>query len=1082
MFNKFKLRKAPLSLSSVSNAIKLNSEPNLLPTALLSKDLSVAIAFYLGLPKNLILAVAYDPVQLLFAVSTKNNEVRVFGQYIVEVVFQFKLTQPITELRFVKGVYLLAISPMGGAVTVLSLYSKQILGNFSVPGLAQLFETDYSLDWLLCGLGNGQLMVYDIDRLSQTPFRVDNLQKKILPKHRLSPIYMIEWHPRDIGTILLTYSHLAILYSFTRGEIIQKFIYVLEKGSKGFEFSNHIESGGKKKVFGSVKQVIPEIKEAHFHPNGLHVLTVHVDNTLCFWDAADGTLIQARSLFAVNLNHPGTPTTPAKETPFAPITAVRWVCSADPEITQLIIAGGDPERPNVLSVLDFGQTLSYTLTSHEKQSQFYALPQGGQRQIPFLMHEIPAELNTGDPEEIVRILPVPPADFCYFNGNHDPHYLFLLSNYGSLYLVPYSSTGEDINVANLLMPPSLSMVIPPVSFSKVKQVPRVEWYSLLSLRKGTGASQRLTRLLKGGLANENSTPRPVGADPEARAILCTGHELGVVRLLDISRGAQHTPELIVQINLNDCLFNYGHPKYLRVSAVSVAFESREMLIALALGEVVICRFGKTTNPLLPTGVYPSDYGDCPIQHSNGDAKLLDIRDRAVGSGLLTFIPLFLLQLDTGEIITCIRMCDAGFAAIGYNTGRLVVCDVTRGPAVIYNQKLVGELLLQADKCYPTCLQFTIMEDGQDGFSLLMLLVGTNGGGHFLLFKLVPMGNGGWLVNFSSKTANLNYRRLGGEDPAKLKLDKLIPVNALDGSTARASLAMFERLAHGVVIPGYIVVTSDRDIRVLKPPKQKLSHKVVDETCIALGILHLHGGICLAVLTQLGFFKLLSIPSLSDLCDVKLPKDVYEKVKSAFSLGISSLSILASGLAFIRSSGLEAIAVLIYATDKSNQQKIKENPTDVLFNETAIIPPRPTALAMLWAKGQTTYVTSDDLASLLCGPNRKPPKYQETELAYNISPEANPHQVYGQRTTEYEPEAKVEKATYKAPSRRGQGGYGMPNAGMFGQSFVRSLQDGLNVAEETFHSYANSASEALNEGMSESKKTFYTSAIKLKAGF
>src|SRR5699024_7205281 len=143
-------------------------------------------------------------------------------------------------------------------------------------------------------------------------------------------------------------------------------------------------------------------------------------------------------------------------------TAARGVCLADPELTQLVLAGGDPEKPNALLVLDFGAALLYLMTSHGNQGQYYALPPAGRRQIAFAMYEIPKQLNTGDPEVIQRILPVTPTDFCYFDGGHDPHYLFLLLNYGLVYLVPYSTTGV-VSPLDLLLPPSLLMVVPPVT-------------------------------------------------------------------------------------------------------------------------------------------------------------------------------------------------------------------------------------------------------------------------------------------------------------------------------------------------------------------------------------------------------------------------------------------------------------------------------------------------------------------------------------------------------------------------------------------------------------------------------------------
>ena len=88
---------------------------------------------------------------------------------------------------------------------------QKVLGTTLFPGTVTAMESDPSLDWLIMGLSNGSLMFYDVDRVNLTPFRIDNLQKKIMPKEKMSPVLSIEWHPRDIGTLLIAYQQSAIV-------------------------------------------------------------------------------------------------------------------------------------------------------------------------------------------------------------------------------------------------------------------------------------------------------------------------------------------------------------------------------------------------------------------------------------------------------------------------------------------------------------------------------------------------------------------------------------------------------------------------------------------------------------------------------------------------------------------------------------------------------------------------------------------------------------------------------------------------------------------------------------------------------
>ncbi|KAL6453987.1 SRO77 Lethal(2) giant larvae protein SRO77 [Candida maltosa Xu316] len=1075
MFNKLKSRKAPLSLDSVSNAIKTRGTKGLSPEEINAKNIEMKLINQIGIPKNSIVAVAYDPVQSLLAVSTTNNDVRVYGQVNVEVVFEFNLKNPITFLRFVKGVYLVCASA-GSGLTILSLHSKKVLGTSSFPGTVTAMESDPSLDWLIMGLSNGSLVFYDVDRLTTTPFRIDNLQKKIMPKEKMSAVVSIEWHPRDIGTLLIGYSQSAIVYSLVTGEIKSVLVYQLSKEHRAFQLASHVSHGGKKKLFGGAKEIIPKLKEAHFHPNGLHAVTVHEDNSIVFWDIASGTILEARNIFDVNIHKNGTPL----EVPefFHPIETVKWVCGEDAENTKLIISGGDPNATNCLHVLDFGYTLKYSITSYEKQGEFYSQPQSGQRIIPLAFYLNKTEVQ----ETVTTIQPMSENGSPYFGGGHNPSYLLLVSNLGQIYLVSFSegAGGQGCtDLGNVILPTSISFVHPPLCSLDVQQVRRIDWYSIMSNRVSSGVTSKTKELLYGGVSADLGMGRkPIGQNDLYRNILITGHERALIRFSDITKGEQQELEGIVQIGLRETLYDHGDPKSLRALHVSCAFENRELIVGLASGEVVICKFGKNTKN---AGISASkDYSGCETQHENGNAKLLNISDRISGSitSSSTFLPVSLLQVTPAEPISVLKMSDIGFAAIGYKSGRLVVCDISRGPAVILNLENIKEHLVSIQgNCYPTSIEFSISEFGNDGYSSILLLVGTNCGGNLVMFKITPMGNGGFAVSFADKTAHLNYRSSEGDGEGS-KISQLIPINSVTGTSAVADMSTFNKLAQGIVIPAYVIVTSDRDVRVLKLPKQKLSHKVVDESCLKASIVNYRDkGVVLAILVKSGFLKLCSIPSLSDIANVKFPSEIYSKIKDSLESGMASYSsLLSSGEMYVATSPTES---LYLATHEKSKFK-DEGETDRLFDENAIIPPRPSASALSWAKGQISYVSVEDLANLIAGPNRKQSKNIESQLAFNISPENNQQNNYGG----YRPQQRRGQSTdkvdpYQQPVRRGTAGAG---AGIGNQGFMRSIQNGIQSVEETFNDYANSASQTFTEGVEDQKKSMYSAAFKSKFGF
>ncbi|OVF09222.1 putative Rab GTPase-binding protein [Clavispora lusitaniae] len=1055
MFNKLKSRKAPLSLSSVSNAIKSSSSSSLTPQ-LESKHLKVTSGDQLGLPMGSIDAIAFDPVQSLLAVGTKAKTVHVYGQQTVEVVFELNTRAEIAHLRFLKGIYLVCVET-SGTITILSLHSKSILSTYSAPGTITAVESDPSMDWLIFGLANGSLFFYDVDRFNLTPFRVDNLQKVVLPKQKLSPVRSIQWHPRDIGTLLITYSHCAIQFSISGGGIKNSFTYISEPGTRGYAHSNGFATGNKKKLFGSPKPVVCEMNEAHYHPNGLHIVTVHADGSLVFWDANDGKLLEARTVKETGLHKPGDAVQIEENVGIK----AKWIAAQDPEITSLLITGSSATSSDTVDILDFGYTLKYSLTSHEKQGAFYANPQEGRRviKIDFYQRNRPE----GTREVIKDILPVAAEAQPYFNGCHNPSSVFFISSLGSLYYSNY--TNGRLQTSSL--PPSLSSIVPPITFSDAQLVKRVEWFGLLPSKR-TGYKGMLT----GGASVNKGYPRTLGADENLHNIYITGHEDGSVNLFDMTSGEFHDDEAHVQISLKEVLDVEGRFSSYCIVSISCSFESRELLVGVGNGNVALCKFMKpNSNPI--TSI-PSDYETCPVLHENGDAKIRDISKRLPNSSHSSFAPFALLVLGEEDYITSMKMSNAGFGAIGYKSGKLVVMDVTRGPAVILNSNIRQHLPSVTGECFVTAIEFAIMEYGQDGFSSLIMIVGTNAGGNLLLFKIIPQPNGGFQVAFADKTLGLNYKNADPDKPSGL--DQLMPINASTGESTIATLDMFRKLGKGSAIPGYIVVGSSRDLRVLKTPKQKLAHKVVDETCLCNGVVQLRDrGAVLVSVTESGFLKLFSLPSLSE-TDVKIPNEIFSRLKKSRMSSLSSGStVLGTGEILIQLSRTEVMSLLLYDDSRNKPQKTK--PTDSLFNENAIIPPRPTAGAMSWAKGQITLTSTSDLTSLIAGPNRRQPKHPESQLAYNISPEANPNQTYGA----YNGVSSTPKPAelYAQPTRRATA----TNPYAFGtQGFMRSIRDGIDSVEENVNSYASGLSEAMTETVEGQKKSLYSSALKSKFGF
>ena len=107
---------------------------------------------------------------------------------------------------------------------------------------------------------------------------------------------------------------------------------------------------------------------------------------------------------------------------------------------------------------------------------------------------------------------------------------------------------------------------------------------------------------------------------------------------------------------------------------------------------------------------------------------------------------------------------------------------------------------------------------------------------------------------------------------------------------------------------------------------------------------------MATVTKRGFIKLFSLPSLGDVADVKMSTEIFSSLKKALDGGAElTSSVLYSGEIFVKTSPSEILNLFLY--DETKNKTFKQKPTDVLFNDTAIIPIRPSSGAMLWLKAK-----------------------------------------------------------------------------------------------------------------------------------
>lgn len=947
---------------------------------------------------------AYDPVQSLLALSTDSGEIHVFGQQQVEVVFSLGRSAPVRELRFVKGIYLVALDEKS-TVSVFSLYSKKLLSSFSPPGVVTAFATDPSLDWMILGMQNGSIYAYDIDRGSLSSFKLDNLQKRVLPKERLSPVVSIQWNPRDIGTLLIGYTNVTLVYSLATDEIKLSLLYEVPPNALG---GDGIQAALAR---------TPAVIEALYHPNSLNIVVAHSDGSLAFWDALTGQLLQARSLFDMDVNIPQhlNKTGPRGPTNHK-FVKLRWICHADPNDTSLVIAGGDsPQGQGIhnITVLHFGVAPKYSLTSYDKMGKYYSTPKQ-QRFLPVQ--------NSGS---VIDFLPLGTRT-PFFDGCHDPQFLFVLLDSGEVENLAYPS--GTLSYKSTLFPQSISWIHPRTTVSETFVVPKKQWLGMVA------RPSKQDNLLKGGMPTRKSLKVN-----EMRSALATGHSNGSVRLFDVSHN-ELDDSTVLEVNVSHTLNSITD---VGIEKISFAGDTAELAVAITAGDVVLYKFD--VNRLYNPHMNQLEQKMNRLSIGRERKLLVDLKDPSpnIREG---FLPICAIHGQRGSI-TALKNSSVGFVAIAYECGDLIIVD-RRGPAVIYEDSIRRKGTSPSSNI--TSLEFSIMAFGDDAYSSILLFAGTDKGECFT-FKILPEASG----RFSAQMIDVVQTNEG-------LITSVIPYRQETGTPAIATFDLFHQLADGLMLQGAVLLASTTDLRILIPGKAKSSHKVFNKNALAASLSIIATKVvsskpyasCVPVFFDNSTVKVLSLPELKEISTLSLPFSPDPSF-ARFS------SVLPSGDILVRLSQSQAALVQICGTGIG----IGQQPTDRVFSEKARIPYRPQIGTAQWMKGSSILITHHDLDNLIGGDRRPRAKTKESEISMgNIT--------LGKPTN-----AEDDEFAYDKPVRRRQAGGYDPS-----RAVMRTFQNGYDTVEEAVNDYANKASQSMNETIGEAKQDLVSGLIRSKLGF
>ncbi|KAI0974694.1 lethal giant larvae like, C-terminal-domain-containing protein [Xylaria arbuscula] len=736
--------------------------------------------------------VAYDPVQSLLAVGTNESrfgsgKIYVFGQSRVQKFFVPPRPRSFADIQFCAN-RLISLDTQN-EVTIWDLDAGARLTSFQAPGTVARMLTDPMLDWCFLGLQTGEVYAYDLDRERLSQFRLPNFWTERDPRARAVALVSLQIHPRDVGKLLIGYSHGAVVYSFKQNQPTRFYEYQVPPGAPG----------GSHQAVDTLRK--PKLTHALWHPTGTFVLTAHDDASLVFWDTSkDGRLVMARTLYDFNVDQPVPH--PEESKPKNPYSQIAWCCKQNPEDSALLVAGGQPldDPPAGLTFVELGVTPNYATSSWQILADYI---KGKRRSI----------LETPIGAEVVNFFLIPRVS-PHFASAQDPIAILALLSSGEVITMSFPS-GYPISPTNQLHP-SLSFVHPFAVKIASSTLSRDKWLGMIENRPGGEP------ILKGGAEAPRSRRRF-----EGRTIIQVAHADSTIRIWDVGHGDEIENPTQLQVDVARALNRFED---VTITAMSMAAESPEFAVGTSKGELVIYRwdankfFGQKANQELPSN----------------PGGLSDIRGRSEPNLKIGLQPFSLYEMMQGSI-SAVKVSDVGFVAVGSENGFLSVIDL-RGPSVMF-QSSIADLTksekkssflksrsnVSTEKDWPVVLEFSVLTLDDDKYSSICCFIGTKLG-KVITLRILPSGS-----SFKAELAGI--ANLGDE------IVSICPIVADTGKPAAATGYAVGGLREGRHVNGLLVVVTQTEVRIFKPATAKgASKSFSDCLCSAAAVteFELHG--------------------------------------------------------------------------------------------------------------------------------------------------------------------------------------------------------------------------------------------------
>jgi hypothetical protein len=704
---------------------------------------------------------AYDPVQSLLAIGTSESKfgrgkIYVFGQRRVQKVLEPPRPTSYQDLQFT-GNYLFSLD-VKNELGIWDLATCTRVGAQVIAGTVAALVTDPVLDWTFVGLQNGDIVAYDLDRRSLArSFRLPNFWKEQYPHSRAATLVCMSLHPRDVGKLLIGYTHGAVVYSFKQNRPVQFLEYVIPRGAPGGNGAG-IETERR-----------PRLTHAVWHPSGTFVLTAHDEGSLVLWDPKEAKLVMARTLTALNVESPDAAPVPPSFT--EPYTKIAWCCKENCDDSGLLVGGGQTAdtNPKNLTFIELGVTPVYATASWQVLANYF----GGKREITL---PLPPNSQAGDFLLIPRSSP-------HFGGAQDPLAVICLLSSGELITMSFPS-GFPISPTNQLHP-STFFVHPFITKANVSSLERPRWLSMMEKR------EQGTPLLTGGAEG----PRPRKRFEE-RTIIQAAQADSTIRIWDSGHADEIENGSPIQVDVARALDRYDD---VEITCMSMGSNTGEFVVGTRTGEAIVYRWGKNRyfGQEKPPPIEPNPKG------------LSDISARSEPNLREGLQPFVLYEMVMGPI-TAVKISNVGFVAVGSELGFLTLIDL-RGPQIVYEapmtdfarQEKRGSFLRghsrsesAPQKEWPVVMEFGVMTLDEDKYSSICCFVGTNLG-KVITFKLLPAANGTYSV------------QLAGVVEFDGKIIALNPININSGKPAAATGPIVAGLREGKQVNGALVAGKSR---------------------------------------------------------------------------------------------------------------------------------------------------------------------------------------------------------------------------------------------------------------------------------